>query len=100
MSLGFCNHEDIDKASQLYKVLSDATRLRILVLLSEGEQNVSSLRAKLSMEQSAVSHQLKLLKLNHLVKSRKEGKLVYYSLDDDHVLDILTETMDHIRHSE
>lgn len=100
MSLGPCNNEIIDKVSQFYKVLGDSTRLRILVLLSEGEQNVGSLKEQLSMEQSAVSHQLKLLKLNHLVKSRKEGKLVYYSLDDGHVLDILTETIDHIKHSE
>ena len=89
----------IEKVSQLYKALSDPTRLKILVSLAKGEANVTELVQILEMEQSAVSHQLKLLRLQHLVKSRKLGKSVYYSLDDAHVLDILEQTITHISHS-
>ncbi len=91
--------EMISQVSQLYKMLSEPTRIQILVLLSEEETNVGDIATQLRMEQSAVSHQLKLLKLNHLVKSRKAGKTVYYSLDDHHVLDILSQTIQHVSHS-
>jgi len=94
------NHEMIMKVSQLYKALSDPTRLKILTLLSLGERNVGKIAESLEMEQSAVSHQLKLLRLNHLVSSRKEGKTVFYKLDDQHVLDILSETIEHIEHTD
>lgn len=90
--------EDIQKVSQLYKVLSDPTRLRILLILKRGELNVTAIAGELSMEQSAVSHQLKLLKQNRVVKSKREGKTIFYSLDDDHVIDILTQTFKHINH--
>ncbi|MBP1045501.1 winged helix-turn-helix transcriptional regulator [Enterococcus sp. BWM-S5] len=90
--------EDIQKVSQLYKVLSDPTRLRILLILKKGELNVTAIAEELSMEQSAVSHQLKLLRQNRVVKSKREGKTIYYSLDDDHVIDILTQTFNHINH--
>ncbi|WP_314059998.1 metalloregulator ArsR/SmtB family transcription factor [uncultured Vagococcus sp.] len=92
--------EMIEKVSQLYKALSDPTRIKILTLLSHSEQNVSAIVEKIGLEQSAVSHQLKLLRLNHLVKSRKEGKSVYYSLDDQHVVDILGQSFKHITHSQ
>lgn len=91
--------EMIQEVSQLFKALSDPTRLKILVALSQGELNVSAIVEKIGLEQSAVSHQLKLLRLNHLVKFRKEGKTVFYSLDDEHVVDILGQTMQHISHS-
>ncbi|WP_086347373.1 ArsR/SmtB family transcription factor [Candidatus Enterococcus clewellii] len=90
--------EDIQKVSQLYKVLSDPTRLRILLILQRGELNVTAIAEELSMEQSAVSHQLKLLRQNRVVKSQREGKTIFYSLDDDHVIDILTQTFKHISH--
>lgn len=90
--------EDIQKVSQLYKVLSDPTRLRILLILKRGELNVTAIADELSMEQSAVSHQLKLLRQNRVVKSKREGKTIFYSLDDDHVIDILTQTFKHINH--
>lgn len=93
------NDELINKTSQLFKVLGDPTRLQILLLLSEEETNVGNIAKQLEMEQSAVSHQLKLLRLNHVIKSRKDGKSVHYSLDDQHVLDILTQTIQHISHS-
>ena len=90
--------EEIQQVSQLYKVLSDPTRLRILLLLKKGELNVTTIAAELVMEQSAVSHQLKLLRQNRVVKSRRQGKTIYYSLDDEHVIDILNQTLEHISH--
>ncbi|RSU08012.1 transcriptional regulator [Vagococcus entomophilus] len=93
------NDELINQTSQLFKVLGDPTRLQILLLLSEEETNVGNIAKQLGMEQSAVSHQLKLLRLNHVIKSRKDGKSVHYSLDDQHVLDILSQTIQHISHS-
>lgn len=89
---------DIEKVSQLFKVLADPTRLKILLSLQEGERNVTSIGEAVSMEQSAVSHQLKLLRDNRVVKSRREGKTILYSLDDDHVIDILQQTFQHIKH--
>lgn len=90
--------DEILKVSQLYKVLSDPTRLRILILLKTNELNVSSISEQVDMEQSAVSHQLKLLRENHVVKSRREGKTIFYSLDDHHVIDLLNQTFEHIKH--
>lgn len=90
--------DEIQKVSQLYKVLSDPTRLRILLLLKQGELNVTAIGEQLKMEQSAVSHQLKLLRDTHVVRSRREGKTIYYTLDDHHVIDILNQTFEHIKH--
>ncbi|MGY3765219.1 ArsR/SmtB family transcription factor [Vagococcus vulneris] len=90
--------EEINKISRFYKTLSDATRLKILLALDNQEMNVSTLVVHLDMEQSAVSHQLRLLRENRLVKTRREGKTVFYSIDDQHVIDILKETMDHLSH--
>lgn len=89
---------EVEKVSQLFKVLSDPTRLKILNALSEGELNVTAIGQELAMEQSAVSHQLKLLRENRVVKSRREGKTILYSLDDEHVIDILQQTFEHIHH--
>ncbi len=97
--MNMLNNDTLQEVSQLYKSLSDATRLKILLLLSEKETKVGDIADELGMEQSAVSHQLKLLRLNHLVKSRREGKTIFYALDDQHVLDILTQTIQHIQHS-
>lgn len=90
--------EMIQEVSEIYKALSDPTRLKILVALSQSELNVGALVEKVGLEQSAVSHQLKILRLNHLVKFRKEGKTVFYSLDDEHVVSILAQTFKHVSH--
>ena len=90
--------EEIKQVSQLYKVLSDPTRLRILLLLKEGEHSVTAISEQLGMEQSAVSHQLKLLRDSRVVKARREGKTIFYTLDDHHVIDILNQTFEHIEH--
>lgn len=100
MALNNVTEENILKVSKFFKSISDPTRLRILLALSEKEMNVSSITELLEMEQSAVSHQLKALRENRLVKSRKEGKSVVYSLDDQHVVDILAETFVHMSHVE
>ncbi|MCI1903521.1 metalloregulator ArsR/SmtB family transcription factor [Enterococcus hirae] len=93
------SEDSIQKVSRLFKVLSDPTRIRILALLEEQEENVTAIANRLDMEQSAVSHQLKLLRDAQVVKSRRVGKEIFYSLDDQHVVDILSETFDHIAHS-
>ncbi|MBF8808336.1 MAG: winged helix-turn-helix transcriptional regulator [Enterococcus lacertideformus] len=89
---------EVEKVSQLFKVLSDPTRLKILIYLKDGEQNVTAISQAVKMEQSAVSHQLRLLRENHVVKSHRQGKAILYSLDDFHVLDILEQTLKHIEH--
>lgn len=89
---------EIERVSQIFKMLSDVTRLKIVLSLKTSEKNVTSIAESVAMEQSAVSHQLKLLRANRVVKSRREGKTVVYSLDDEHVIDILDETFQHIRH--
>ena len=90
--------QEIEKVSRIFKLLSDMTRLKILLTLEQGERNVTSIAEVVQMEQSAVSHQLKLLKDNRMVKARREGKTVFYRLDDQHVFDILEETLEHTRH--
>ncbi len=90
--------QEIEKVSRIFKLLSDVTRLKILLTLEQGERNVTSIAEVVQMEQSAVSHQLKLLKDNRMVKARREGKTVFYRLDDQHVFDILEETLEHTCH--
>ncbi len=82
--------------AELFKVFGDSTRIRILFVLFEAEVCVCDLAEALSMTQSAISHQLKLLKQAKLVKSRREGKSVFYSLADDHVRTIIAQGMEHI----
>ncbi len=82
--------------AELFKVFGDSTRIRILFVLFETEVCVCDLAQALNMTQSAISHQLKILKQNKLVKSRREGKSVFYSLSDDHVRTIIEQGRDHI----
>lgn len=82
--------------AELFKVFGDSTRIRILFVLFEAEVCVCDLAEALRMTQSAVSHQLKILKQNKLVKSRREGKSIFYSLADDHVKTIIAQGMEHI----
>ena len=86
--------------ADLFKVFGDTTRMRILYALSESEMCVCAIAEYLAMTQSAVSHQLKVLKDNHLVHARREGKTIYYALADDHVRTILGQGMDHITEEE
>lgn len=83
--------------SDFFKVMCDSTRMRIMAALDSGEMCVCDLSALLDMTKSAISHQLKVLKDAHLVKSRREGKNVYYSLKDDHVKLIIEMGIEHIK---
>ncbi|NLZ48994.1 MAG: helix-turn-helix transcriptional regulator [Clostridiales bacterium] len=82
--------------SDLFKVFGDTTRIKILCALFQEEMCVCDIAALLNMTQSAISHQLRVLKQARLVKFRKEGKVVYYSLDDDHVKSIFDQGLNHI----
>ena len=82
--------------AELFKIFGDSTRIRILFVLFEAEVCVCDLAAALNMTQSAISHQLNQLKRSKLVKSRREGKSVFYSLADDHDRTIVSQGMEHI----
>ncbi len=89
---------NVNKLASFYKVFGDKTRLRIIIELSKSEICVSELTELLGMEQSAISHQLKILKQENIVKYRREGKCIYYSLDDNHVHNIIEQGIEHISH--
>ena len=105
-----CVHEDVvDRVRQhlpeedrllrladLFKVFGDGTRIRILYVLLEAEVCVCDLATLLGMQQSAVSHQLRILKQASLIKARRDGKTVFYSLADDHVATLLKQGMEHV----
>ena len=82
--------------AELFKVFGDSTRIRILYTLFESEMCVCDIATLLEMSQSAISHQLRVLKNSKLVKFRKEGKSCFYSLSDDHISSILSLGMEHI----
>ena len=85
--------------AELFKIFGDSTRIRILYALFEEEMCVCDIAQLLNMTQSAISHQLRLLKQSKLVKNRRDGKTVYYSLADDHVRTVINQGMDHIMES-
>jgi ArsR family transcriptional regulator len=91
--------EEIYELSDLFKVLGDSTRLKILFALFSSEICVQCLAELLDMNQSAVSHQLRILKQSRLVKFRKEGKFKFYSLDDEHVCQLIVQGMSHLTES-
>ena len=88
--------DSIQSVGDYFKMLGDPTRLRILYSLAHGELCVGDIVAVLGLTASAVSHQLALLKREHLVKSRRDGKAIYYSLSDDHVESILRSIQEHV----
>lgn len=88
--------EKLFDLAELFRVFGDTTRMRILFVLFEAEVCVCDLAAALNMTQSAISHQLNQLKRSKLVKSRREGTSVFYSLADDHVRTIVSQGMEHI----
>jgi len=81
-----------------FKALADPTRVRIVSVLAQTELCVCDLAATLGMTQSAVSHQLSLMREMRLVQSRKEGRMVYYTLDDEHIRDLFQRGLEHIEH--
>ena len=84
--------------ADLFSALSDPTRLRIISVLLEGEMNVGEIALQLEMTESAVSHQLRGLRQMKLVRARKDGRQVYYTLDDDHVAKLYRLGLDHVEH--
>lgn len=90
------DEEELNDLADLFKVFGDYTRIRILFVLFEAEVCVCDLAQALNMTQSAISHQLKILKQNRLVKSRREGKSIFYSLADEHVRTIIGKGREHI----
>ena len=89
--------DDIMDLSDFFKIMGDSTRLQLLMSLQQSEMCVSDLANVLNMTKSAVSHQLKTLRVSKLIKSRKEGKTVIYSLDDAHVHEVLAKSIEHIK---
>ena len=90
--------ENLYDLAELFKVFGDTTRIKILHALFESEMCVCDIAVLLGMKQSAISHQLRVLRQARIVKFRKEGKVVYYSLDDDHVKNIFEQGFVHINH--
>lgn len=90
------DEEIVYDLADLFKVFSDSTRIRILVALFDGEMCVGEIAQKLEMSQTAISHQLRVLKQNHLIKYRRQGKSMYYSLSDDHVKTIIDCATEHV----
>lgn len=90
------DEEVLYEAAELLKMFGDSTRIRIIFVLCERELCVCEIAGLLGMTQSAISHQLRLLKQSRLVKSRREGKTVFYSLADDHVKTIFYYAMEHV----
>lgn len=89
--------KETTRLAAVYKALGDPTRLRMIMGLRDGEMCVCDLAAFLGLTESAISHQLRLLRELALVKKRREGQILYYSLDDDHVADLLRVGLDHVR---
>lgn len=86
--------------ADIFKALADPTRVRIVSVLAQTELCVCDLAATLGMTQSAVSHQLQLMRRMRLVKSRRDGRMVYYTLDDEHVRDLFRRGLEHVEHKD
>lgn len=93
---GLLASNDYERLSMLFKMFADPTRLKILTALSQNTLNVDNLKDVVNMSQSAISHQLASLRKMDLVRTHKVGKNVYYSLADDHVMQIFQQALDHV----
>ena len=92
------SEEEAFQIAEVFKTLADPTRVRIITLLSEGEICVHELAQALEMTASAVSHQLRLLRHQGLVRARRQGRHIFYRLDDEHVLQLLQQVREHLAH--
>jgi ArsR family transcriptional regulator, lead/cadmium/zinc/bismuth-responsive transcriptional repressor len=97
-TLDHFDEDAIEQLASLYGALSDPTRLRIIAALLDGEVNVGELVDRIGLSKSAVSHQLRGLRDKRLVRSRKQGRQVYVTLDDDHVAELFKRGLDHVLH--
>lgn len=91
------NENVLFDSAELFKVFGDSTRIRILYCLFEKERNVTEICNVLNMNQSAISHQLKILKSSKLIKCKRNGRTIIYSLDDEHVYNIINQGIEHIK---
>ena len=91
------DEESVIDLAETFRMLGDATRVRILDALARTEVPVCDLANVLGLTQSAVSHQLRLLRSMRLVKSRRDGRHIYYTLDDDHILDLFEQGLEHVQ---
>lgn len=87
------------RVAETFKILGDPTRVKVLQILSKRELCVCDIAAVLEMGQSAISHQLRVLRGARLVKYRREGKMAWYSIDDDHIASLLEQGLQHVEHS-
>jgi ArsR family transcriptional regulator len=94
----FLSAETVESVARIFKALADPTRIKILYLLSEEECSVNHIAEVLGLSQSAVSHQLSMLRTLRLVKNRREGNTVIYSCDDSHVISLLKQAVHHAEH--
>ncbi len=92
------DEETAISVAELFRTLGDSARILILVALGEAEHNVTDLAEHANLSESATSHHLRQLRQMRLVKTRKEGRYVYYSLDDDHVKQVLSCGLEHVLH--
>lgn len=92
------DEETLFSITQIFKAMADPTRVQILYLLSDQEYSVNEIARSLDFNQTTVSHQLRFLKNLRLVKSRREGTSIYYTQDDNHVLEVLKQTIRHVKH--
>ena len=89
--------EHVRSVAETFRMLGDPTRVKILDTLGEGELCVNDLAAKVGMSESAVSHQLRLLRTMRLVRVRRDGRLAYYAVDDHHILELLKQARTHVQ---
>jgi DNA-binding transcriptional ArsR family regulator len=92
------SEEIASRAAELFSALSDTSRIQILIALLHHEMNVSSLAETVGISESAVSHHLRNLRYLHLVRARKQGRQVFYCLDDDHISELIQSGLDHVLH--
>lgn len=94
------NQDVVYTLSEFYKIMADYTRMKIIYALIEKELCVTEIAEIVNMSQTAVSYQLRILRGARVVKYRREGKMIFYSIDDDHVSDIINITVTHLEHEE
>ena len=90
--------EDISQMADIFKALSDPSRLKIVLTLLNQEHCVCDIAVICNQTDSAISHQLRILRTLKIVKNRRDGKIIYYSIDDDHVVSLIRMSLDHVRH--
>lgn len=90
--------ENIERMVDIFKALGDPSRLKIVLALLNQEHCVCDIAVICGQTDSAISHQLRILRTMKIVKNRREGKIIYYSIDDDHVISLIRMSLDHVRH--